>query len=548
MKSLKHPTKADKGPFSGRRKAERVQRSHRDCASSQNSSETRKIYHLKNRRISRTYNYAPFPATPETSGLFKRRKQRRNRGRKTLFVYLALVTAAASMLGLTTMKNRSTNHIPGAFADLQAATEGSGSAGINIALIAPLRRASTIHAVPLGEVFSHISQRLEWTNATFHMSPIDIDEISAHQNYIESADMVLVTGVDSMNDLLTAIASGASNFIALDGAPNYSSYNKLQGSTKLTAILEAVEELYQRATSDDLLFAILILINESLTTIPEVSSSTKAQQGDLSTLLCMVTNCGSKIVNCLLDKSCRTALGCLNNCKYNDQVCSYRCIASYESPALQEFSLCILQKHNCLGLSASIPMIPNPDPLPDYKGQMMTHELAEDLLRGWLDPPNSLFSWKIFSGKNPAYDYFPNQYQIFYNGKAKNTFWYDPVFTVKTLDGKEVWRRRHYRVRRGQVPGTFFFSVLDNGVVSDEFWRILDCDENLEWCIFYYSGAASAAGITYSGAVLGSYTGDWPVGNEARSRIVAVLAKAGIKEWELSNVEWNDYENAPLSV
>lgn len=34
-----------------------------------------------------------------------------------------------------------------------------------------------------------------------------------------------------------------------------------------------------------------------------------------------------------------------------------------------------------------------------------------------------------------------------------------------------VWRRRHYRVRRAERPGTFFFSVLDNGVISNEFWR-----------------------------------------------------------------------------
>ncbi len=39
------------------------------------------------------------------------------------------------------------------------------------------------------------------------------------------------------------------------------------------------------------------------------------------------------------------------------QVCSYRCITSYESPQLADFSLCILQKHNCLGLSAEIPMV-----------------------------------------------------------------------------------------------------------------------------------------------------------------------------------------------
>lgn len=44
--------------------------------------------------------------------------------------------------------------------------------------------------------------------------------------------------------------------------------------------------------------------------------------------------------------------------------------------------------------------------------------------------------------------------------------WYDPIFKVQTLDGREVWLRRHYRVRRASVPGSFYFSVLDNGVTS----------------------------------------------------------------------------------
>ena len=42
---------------------------------------------------------------------------------------------------------------------------------------------------------------------------------------------------------------------------------------------------------------------------------------------------------------------------------------------------------------------------------------------------------------------------------------------VRTYEGSKVWRRRHYRVRRAEVPGTFRFSVLDNGVTSNEFWR-----------------------------------------------------------------------------
>jgi hypothetical protein len=43
-------------------------------------------------------------------------------------------------------------------------------------------------------------------------------------------------------------------------------------------------------------------------------------------------------------------------------------------------------------------------------------------------------------------------------------------------------------VRRGQAPGTFFFSVLDNGVTSTEFWRIVAVADDLSWILFYYSG------------------------------------------------------------
>ena len=90
--------------------------------------------------------------------------------------------------------------------------------------------------------------------------------------------------------------------------------------------------------------------------------------------------------------------------------------------------------------------------------------------------------WYDCAAKNPAYDYFSCQHQIFYKDKArKSVMWYDPVFRVTTLDGNDVWRRRHYRVRRGDSPGRFYFSVLDNGVTSSEFWRIVDCDDDLDW-------------------------------------------------------------------
>ena len=93
-----------------------------------------------------------------------------------------------------------------------------------------------------------------------------------------------------------------------------------------------------------------------------------------------------------------------------------------------------------------------------------------------------------------AYDQFPSQNQLFYPSRNGKDLWYDPVFRVETIDGRVVWCKRHYRVRNGPVAGTFRFSVLDNGVTSDEFWTILGAADDLSWVCFHYAGAAGAVG------------------------------------------------------
>ena len=109
-----------------------------------------------------------------------------------------------------------------------------------------------------------------------------------------------------------------------------------------------------------------------------------------------------------------------------------------------------------------------------------------------------------------------------------------------------MWRRRRYRVKRGTTPGTFFFTVLDNGVTSNEYWRIIDCADDLSYCLFYYSGAAAAAGLSYSGAVLGTVDGGWPLGYEGR--IKEALQRTGIEDWELSDANNRDCVGAPLDI
>jgi len=180
----------------------------------------------------------------------------------------------------------------------------------------------------------------------------------------------------------------------------------------------------------------------------------------------------------------------------------------------------------------------------------MTTELGRSLLVGHLkgediapDGGQGLdISWKVACGANVAYDQFPSQNQIFYESANGKGMWYDPVFRVETLDGRDIWCKRHYKVRDAKEPGTYFFSVLDNGVTSNEFWTILDAADDLSWILFHYAGAATVVGQRYIGGLLCTPDGSLPTESDL-PRIWKSFRDAGIEPWELFAV--NNDENSP---
>lgn len=418
------------------------------------------------------------------------------------------------------------------------------------------------------EVMSHVADRLAWEDPEFVVQTFTDEVLSDSSNQsrfshaVQTADILIILDIrkaaalhvllDSMSKVPTAIALGSHPQLeaatTLNNVTLTTPWEKAaaalpwSNSAKGSKVLQSVRDVYQRQTSDDLLFMLLVLIDAYLTEVPLVKSM---QAKDLSTIWKMGTKCGKQILACVRDPECKAALDCLTSCASNDQVCSFRCIVSYESKLLEDFSLCILQKNNCLGLQADIPLRPEVLPMTHFRGQPLTHHQAEDLFIGWLGEKK--WSWRVVAGQNVAYDQFPCQYQLYYRGKAKNSLWYDPVFQVITLDGKVVWRRRHYRVRRAEEPGTFHFSVLDNGVISKEYWRIVHVNEDFSWGLFYYAGAASVVGQAYRGAVLVTPDGMWPAADQEGALEIA-LQKCGIKRWELYKVDNSSTEAAPLTI
>ena len=139
---------------------------------------------------------------------------------------------------------------------------------------------------------------------------------------------------------------------------------------------------------------------------------------------------------------------------------------------------------------------------------------------------------------------------------------YDPVFKVETVDGRQIWCKRHYRCtprtvdadlsadraalaggegtstggESGSSAGAWTLTTLDNGVISKESWTTVDAADDLSWGVFYYSGAAAAAGQSYQGALLCSADGAWPEGARTGAefdRIAAAFSKCGLELWEL---------------
>ena len=76
----------------------------------------------------------------------------------------------------------------------------------------------------------------------------------------------------------------------------------------------------------------------------------------------------------------------------------------------------------------------------------------------------------------------------------------------------------------------------------------MDCAEDMTWAVFYYSGAASTAGITYRGALICTQSGEVPTDAAVNARVDKALHACGIRRWEMFYVDNCNCADAPLSV
>ena len=416
------------------------------------------------------------------------------------------------------------------------------------------------------EVMSHMALRLTWVDPGFamdvfaHDAPLDAIVKSA-----SSADVFVVVGVgdgalaDALRDALAGVPTGAAlgcgAVLTKESRVAFQPVSEMRAmeaklvpwgqASKDLRLMEQVTSLFKRENHLDLLFLHMLLLDAAGARVPAVDIN---QDLNVGNVWCIAKNCNKQLLQCYQNDRCVKSLDCIDACGLNDQVCTYTCIRSYQNDQFQLLARCMLHKNNCLGNDAVRPALPEVLPMTTFRGEPLTHDVAERIMQGWYgDGPDSKpYSWLAVAGQNPAYDHFPCQYQIWYRGKARNSFWYNPVFKVQTLEGTEVWRRSDYRCKRGDVPGTFYFSFMDNGVTSLEYWRVVDAADDLSWSLYYYAGAAKVAGQAYIGAVLATKDGMWPE-REHLPRIEKSLWEGcGVKLWEMCEVDNSACGGAPL--
>ena len=434
------------------------------------------------------------------------------------------------------------------------------------ALAQLLPSGESTHGPSWMEVMSHMAMRLTWVDPGFEMgvfaADADVEEIAkAAQN----ADVFITIGItdetfatqlkQTLAGVPTGAALGSCDVLTQESRIQFQPVTSMRQmganlvpwgqANKDLRTMDQVFGLFKRENHLDLLFLHLLLIDASGTRVPAVDIN---QDLNISNVFCIASNCSKQLLKCYGNDLCKKSLDCIDNCGLNDQVCTYTCIRSYQNKEFEYLARCMLHSHNCLGNDAVRPELPEVMPMTHFRGEPLTHDAAEGIMQGWygVGPDQKPYSWLAVAGQNPAYDHFPCQYQIWYRGKARNSFWYNPVFKVQTLDGDEVWRRSDYRCKRGSTPGTFYFSFMDNGVTSLEYWRIVDAADDLSWSLYYYAGAAKVAGQAYIGAVLATKDGLWPDASELPRIEKSLWEGTGCKLWEMCEVDNARCSDAPL--
>jgi hypothetical protein len=301
-----------------------------------------------------------FARGPAPSCLIHRKPEttQRRRNRNIFLTVLFCTATAAACFGISTYKGsrplsvtrKETTAVKAIASHESFHPQSTKPTNVVVIIESSANAAASHFGPPWEEVLSHINRRVSWLDHDINLITVRADSlIKDPTNVLKDVSMVVAVGIKD-NEAAERVVEATNSVPSVQTLVSYDSAQPLLEATgmnnlalrdasqwtqrlqrffdpsgfaavkKYRVAVDMATDLFQRKTSDDFLFSFLVLINEAIRPIPDVTNSTKRQDAGLPELKCMIGHCGSEIFSCMTDSTCRTALSCLNSCAFNDQV------------------------------------------------------------------------------------------------------------------------------------------------------------------------------------------------------------------------------------
>lgn len=262
--------------------------------------------------------------------------------------FVGIKTASHMHMGASRARSVASSRISSFNTQATTSSLGSPQSTINVAVITEVDANQVVShfGPPWEDVLLHIKRRLSWLDYDINLIAVSAEKvINDPKTVLHNIPMAIAIGIKNkaVAEKLARATSSVSTLVSYDSAPSLHAATRMNAHSlhsdstwevlkrifrpkefaeleKYRAAVNMATDLFERRTSDDFLFSFLVLINEAIRPIPDVTNSTKRQDAGVPELKCMIGHCSREIFACLADSTCRTALSCLNSCGFNDQV------------------------------------------------------------------------------------------------------------------------------------------------------------------------------------------------------------------------------------
>ncbi|CAJ1334174.1 unnamed protein product [Effrenium voratum] len=347
------------------------------------------------------------------------------------------------------------------------------------------------------EAGKQLARRVQWDlneSAALHVLPVS--EFCRTQNALGAAlvlgiDLELPEACEEKRQELEAVPAR----LFFNSSSGQLSSNLQSSRVKPGTLRRRVLRLMARCSEEELIWALLLLMNTYVAKVPAVQAQLPRPSG--FSLAKAAALCSLPLVACGASPTCMKGLFCIALCHLDDQTCAYQCLLKYDSWLITKFSACAFQGQNVMNFHTSRPKLPHVEPLDGFNSTAMQTGMANRILMGHLGPRN--YSWLVAASSSEAYAQFPLQYQYWFPARNER-FIYHAVFLAEGVDNWE-WHSRTYWVLPVR-PAEWLFASKDAGVHVKEHWYLLGADSSLRWMVIYFAGHAKRAGMAYRGCML----------------------------------------------